>query len=250
MNRLHQIAATTLLALSLPVCLSAQEAETQREIPGFLTVSVVFQGGSMDAFVETLRKSQPRANIVLAVAARDALVPSMELKDAGIQQALEAACMAADAEAPVHVAEFKGNGEPVFSIVSAPRTRQSGGRRSSSGGGDDAYRVLSLNELTKERLFGVPPMKVETVLSALDMALGQSEGPDARIRFHEESGILIVHGTSAQVQMVDQVLSQLSQDLQAEEQRAHHREQEQRRRAPGAAGGAGRDGGGQTSSGR
>lgn len=231
----HKIVAALLL---LPFCLPAQEpppdapasARNARRRPPAVTVTLEFDGGTMEQFVAAVRKEQGKANIVLADAARDARVPSLELKDAGIEQALEGACMAAEADYDVRVREFDGVGQPVYSIV-AERSPVRGGRAGQvvrPGADDQQQRVMSLNTLIKQRLYGVAPLKVDTVLSAIELALSD-EAVAPRVRFHEDSGLLLVRGTMVQVDVVEQILRMLQQDLQEQEQRALQGQMEKQR---------------------
>ena len=64
-----------------------------------------------------IRAKEPRANIIVADGARDARLPAIELRGAGLDQTLEAACAAATSNNTIRVKEFGGVGEPVFTII-------------------------------------------------------------------------------------------------------------------------------------
>lgn len=196
-----------------------------------LTVSVKFRGGTMAKFVEALRDEQPKANVVLAELAAKTQVPAMELKGAGIEQALEAAAAAAsadDEDIDVRVMEFKGEGEPVFSIVAKTRPRQMPAGFV-PGAADRVLRVLSLNELIGAQVNGVDAVPVKTILSALELAV-QDEDDAPRIRFHEDSGLLLVRGTHQQTAVLQEVLQTLQRDQQVRAQKAVVIEQERQQR--------------------
>jgi hypothetical protein len=75
-----------------------------------------------------------------------------------------------------------------------------------------SVRVFSLRSLTS----GSDALKPETVLTAIDTALGlqraDGEGEPASIKLHAESGLLVVHGDPAQIDAVEQVLSAMEKD--------------------------------------
>ncbi|MFK7742563.1 MAG: hypothetical protein AB8H80_19790 [Planctomycetota bacterium] len=189
-----------------------------------VTVNLKFDGGSLAEYVAAIRAQQPKANIVLAVGARTAVVPSLELREAGIEQALEAACMAVEADFRVTVREFKGPGQPVYSIVAEQRrVRKTAAAPKPAGPARTAMdyrlqRVFSLNEITQERPNGLPGVSVETVLSAIELAmLGVGDPP--KVRFHKDSGLLLLRGSLDHAELVQQMLATMMLDQRQREQR-------------------------------
>jgi len=212
----HTLAAALLL---IPMTLSAQEApgnQVTRRRPEGVTVTMEFRGGNMARFVKELRDEEPAANIVLASKAESAMVPAMVLKNAGLEQALEGACMAAEADFEVRVKEFRGDGQPVFSIVAYEPQRA---QAQMSATGENMRRVFSLNNLTAKRPSGAKALQVRTILSAVDMVVSDSRKP-AMVRYHEDSGLLLVAGSMTQLRVVEETLMTLERDLQQADQRA------------------------------
>lgn len=208
------------LALSTEsvVAQSVPDAAVAKPVVGPAVVSLNFAGGTLAEFVDAVRKDQSRANIVLATQARDAQVPAIVLKSAGLEQALEGACMAAAADYDVRVKEFRGFGEPVYSItaVQRPASRQGAPRRALATAIEQV--VFSTSSLTIEREKGMKPLEVATILSTIELAMAD-EQKAPRIRFHEDSGLLLVRGSRAQTGVAEQVLRTLEKDLDRRESR-------------------------------
>lgn len=199
------------IALLLALPLLAQDpvatnpTPTPRAKQPAITVSVTFAGGTLGQFVDLLRHQEPKANILVAPAALDAVLPRLELNGAGLEQALEAACSVADSAWLVRVKEFAGEGAPVFSILVAERQPSA---RSTGAPPTGRTAVYSLAQLTGDTGLGVA-IPVETVLSAIEAA---TDGK-LTLRFHRDSGLLIVRGADEQIVVAREVLSELENDV-------------------------------------
>lgn len=207
-------AVLALLALGLPAQEEQHEPQRPRSEP--VTVTLTFEGGTMAAFVAEVRKVQPTANIVMATRAADAIVPPMELRGAGIEQALVCACTVAEGPVEVRVKDFAGGGRPVYTVLAAPARVQ----KQVLGADPDEIeqRVFTLNKLTTARV-GVEPVSVATILSAVEMVTSAA-GQAPLLRYHQDSGILLVRGTREQVANASQTLAVLASDLDERETRA------------------------------
>ncbi len=173
--------------------------------PG-VTVTLAFPGGTLGDFVDQLRRIEPRANIVMAAGAELAKLPAMDLRGAGLDQALDSACTVAVSDRQIRIKAFRGPGEPVYTILVQDRAQRADGGR----------EVVRTEVFGLARLTDVDPhgrqLSPTTVLSAIEAAVG-----DDRLdwlRYHQESGLMIVRGTGEELDVVQSVLKNLERDLQ------------------------------------
>ena len=214
-------APAALLLLSL--CLPAQEAERggpsgpARSDSQEAVITLSFPGGTMAEFVQAVRTIEPTANIVMASLATDAVLPPIDVRSASLDQVLDCACTVAEGGIEVAVKRFKGPGRSVFTILGRlPRTNR-GTTVDQAGNAEEAIvqRVFSLNDLTRPRAGGMPAaMPVETVISAVELA-STVGGSVPLLRYHSESGLLLVRGTHEQVGYAVEALQVLRDDLSA-----------------------------------
>jgi hypothetical protein len=209
--------------------------ETGEPVP---LVTLEFPGGSLAEYVEEVRRrlSAP-ANIVVSGPAEEVPMPPMALRAVHVQTALEIPTR----EGRTQIGErtyytalrtFPGRdgGTSVYAVV--VQAQQPG--RTAPPAASDAARageqmqhteVFALRELLEART------KPETILSAVEAALGlDRDGPEAALRFHEPSALLIVRGTSTQVAAVHRVMMELRGSVGrelAERRRREALEQEQ-----------------------
>jgi len=177
----------------------------------------------MAEFVATLRAVEPKANVIVATAAASARLPAIELRGAGIEQALEGACAVAEADSLVRVAEWKGSGEPVYSIIVMHQGVNPGTATTNAPAPkpDDSAQVFSLNRLTDgdPRLAAIESFKIETILSAIEAGTAD-DSKKAVLRYHRESGLLFLRGTRAQISIVKDLLTNLERDLDERRRRS------------------------------
>ncbi|MBP8301820.1 MAG: hypothetical protein KA020_15730 [Planctomycetes bacterium] len=201
---------------ALPIV--AQDNHEPHEAPARpVVLTATFGGGTMAEFVAVLRAAEPRANVLVAAAAAQAKLPRIELRGAGLDQALEGACAVAEADFQVRSVQFPGQGEPVFSIVAGAAPKPAGGAGAGSGAANAAKpdlstQVFSLNRLTDgDPRSGLAGLNVDTILSAIAASSGDEARP-AELRFHRESGLLFVRGSRAQLSLVKDLLTNLERD--------------------------------------
>lgn len=202
-----------------------------------------FQGGTFGELCALLGQAGEQVggnvNIVIEPDAATVELPRFQVQDAGLAQVLEAACAIASSEDRLlHVKELRGSGSPVFAIVARLQS-QPGGANAAAAATRVVTAVHSLGALLKDgsRDFGFAP---ETILSAIETAT--VELPLRALRYHTDSRLLIVRGTSENLRVVAELLKELEQDV---------RRQEQQRKAGEAhpGGGAGKVGGDQPKAG-
>jgi hypothetical protein len=185
----------------------------------FLTVTMAFPGGTFGDFCAHIRAREPKANIVLAAVAAEATLPPMDLRGAGLDQALEGACLVAASSHHIAMKNIRGNGESVYTIIAhaPPKSPETTDATRPEG-----TEVFSLNRITDDRdtSIGKEPA---TVLSAIEAAVGAQGGALGSLLWHKESGLVIVRGTGPQLAIVGDVLRNLERDVDARRREAHAR---------------------------
>jgi hypothetical protein len=175
------------------------------------TVTLTFAGGPLADFVAQLRRAEPRANIVVEPAAATAVLPPLDLRATGLDQALDAACVVAASEHTIRMKDFRGSGEPVFTILAVRQPK--GPEQVREGVRTEVFGLARLTE-------GRPDDDVvphEWVLGAIEGAVGEPKL--AALRLHRESNLLIVRGTGEQLDVAQSVLKNLERDLAERRQR-------------------------------
>ena len=107
------IAAALLLSTLLGTAVSpAQNAQPTRPI-----VSIDFDGGSLEDFVEEIRGAGENINILIPPEASEVTVPAVSLKSVGVEAALEAvATITLSDTVRVRVSTMLGAGVPIYAV--------------------------------------------------------------------------------------------------------------------------------------
>ena len=228
-NATRDAVRTGLFSLALSLAALAQEPQPPAESrprpnmtqPVLVTLS--FPGGTLAECVNKIRASEPRANIVVADDAAAATVPGLELRGAGLEQALEGISAVAMADFTVSVREFRGAGEPVYSIVAVSNvgpTPPRAARALREQEDRTATQVFSLNRLTDNSTSGGAVsigFPAKTILSAVEAAMAGGQMNEPFLRFHQDSGLLIVRGSREQLAIAHEVLASLQRDVEHRE---------------------------------
>lgn len=157
-----------------------------------------FKGGTAAEYLETVRRAHPPANIAAMPGVERFEIPPVEFQWATVEAAvrmLEDLQRTSDAgreELRVRMLPVEGSAEPLVQVLVERRR------------GEETSMVWSVAETLSR---GVDPADM---LTAIETALRQFESP-ATVRFHKETDLVIVRGTSDQLSAIDMVLGRLEQ---------------------------------------
>lgn len=209
---------TAAAALLLCFCLPAQEATEQAPVTSTsqdrqtepVLINLMFPGGTMAAFLASVRAVVPEANIVPGLHVDEAQVPAMELRSVDLKTALNTACMVATGPVNVRVNATAGGGQWVYTMLARGNRPDDPQAQPAD---ETVQRVFSLNGLTMSHGPGsVAPLSVESILSAIELVT-TADGKGPMLRYHKDSGLLLVRGTQEQVRNAMETLSVLADDL-------------------------------------
>jgi hypothetical protein len=207
---LPPIAAALLLSTLLGTAVSpAQNAQPTRPI-----VSIDFDGGSLEDFVEEIRGAGQNINILIPPEAAEVSVPAVALKSVGVEAALEAvAAITLSDSVSVGVSTMLGAGVPIYAV----RVNFSSNTRRSGFENVDV-RVISISSLTQSLPGDPEPARIttsaETILTAIDTGMEVVGGERATIKYHEDSGLLFVKGTRTQLNITERIIGNMVSDLE------------------------------------
>jgi hypothetical protein len=198
--------------------------------PPEFTLTVDFAGGTVGQYIEALKKAAGRnaVNIVGSRAVLDMQMAPVALRDVSAYAAVQAVSGAAattvqDGQWNVHGLGLGGSGRTEgYSLEYFPRQRAQVMTSAPSNG----IRVFSIRDLTEPmpgdppgaKLTKSPEVVLTAVRAALDLVGDQGDAP--AMKFHEDSGLLIIHGQPDHVGAVDQALEQMRDDLRRRRQAA------------------------------
>jgi hypothetical protein len=191
-------------------------AREEPPAPDF-TLSVDFPGGTVGQYIEALKKAAGghAVNVVASRAAMEVTIAAVSLRDVSVFAALSAVQGAAgrDSQWNVRGLGLSNSKAEAWSLEFLPPPARYASQN------DTALQVFSLRDLT-EPLPGDPPgapltKPPEVVLTAVRAALDllADRSPQPEMKFHEDSGLLIIHGTMEQIAAVHQALDQMREDV-------------------------------------
>jgi hypothetical protein len=200
------------------------------------TISLDFAGGTLAEYVAGLRGVGQNVNIVLPELASRVRVPPLALRETSVEAALRAVTHVVDPGFQLGINVSQGSsphagpiGEPVYSV----QIRQvvTGSNRAPASAGTSPsgrnVRVFALRHLIKDGAADAAyRLDVKTILTAVDTGLAvvtdqvavdeDPQAPKAIVRYHEDSALLFVAGTSPQLRVIEEVISSLAHSTQAE----------------------------------
>lgn len=197
-------------------------------------ISVQFGGGTVADYVNLLRgamKPQP-SNIALSESAAGAVLPQVQLDAVTLGTALEAIqFIAPTGTGEQWVIQPLTNGdEPPAFAVTLVRNRPMGMEPAVTSNvpaadQDRILQVFSIKELIDPSIPG--GLTSETVLSAVEVALrmageGSKQTP-AEVKFHPDSGLIILEAPPQQVGAIEGLLQRMRSDAERQQDRAERR---------------------------
>ncbi len=194
------------------------------------TISLEFPGGSLEHYVALLKNAAaPEPTNILIRGEADAIrINPTELRDVSLFTALRLVSGqylgGPDGASSYHVSAANLGDEAAGSAFLVDVQFVSGRARPAAAARD--VLVLSIKEMTTA-LPGDPPEVVvpaETILTAIETAISVAgdENVTSEIKFHPESGLIILAGTGNALGAADRVVQQIWSDL--EERRGRARE--------------------------
>lgn len=210
--------APTALAVCLALSPAFAQSESEAEAAGTAraTFSLDFPGGTLAEYGAAIQKAAGWANIVMDPKASEVRLPKCELRQVSALSALQAAGEMVEQIDPsvgivVNVIHHSGGAAINTVSVNLARPRKPEAPESKT----DRYNVLSLREIVSPPN-GAAGLKAEVVLTAVDAAVGlMGDGPRATVKYHSDSGLLLVLGTVEQVYVVEQVVDQIRNDVRS-----------------------------------
>ncbi len=199
-------------AAQMERALQVQEAEQNRQrsmAPEPTRFSLDFAGGTVGEYVESIRAAHPEANIVVPPDAALFPMPPIQLRDVTTEAAIGVVyqesgdAMRGMSWLRIRSIKNLGSTEAVFQL-------QAGHQE----GNSNKTIVQSLaGVLSQQR---TKPLKIEDVLSAIEAATNMTS-PPPKIRYHEETMLLLFHGTAEQVDALNRTIEALIETAEASE---------------------------------
>lgn len=198
-------------------------------------ISLEFPGGTMREYVAAVQRAAGKetVNVLLPAEAADLPLPPISMKEVTARTALEALQWAFPVMGPSRVEitpiGAPEAGAPTFAI--AYRRDQTfvpgpGGTSvpMNAAGGVEVFSIRELVDPAEGEAEAIP---VETLLTSIEAALSVGNlGTEPELRFHEESGLLILRGAPNHIMTVRSLLKAIRED--AERRRSVARERARR----------------------
>ena len=173
-----------------------------------------FKGGTLAQFVEALREGLDHApvNVLLRNDAGNVRIPTLELRDVSLDTALRAAVPIGQRETRqpdgsllvqwtfLDRTEVNDRGSPVYVFDAGSEVQ-----KPPAGDGERRFEVFGLGRVIGDG-------DADGVLEIIDAAMSLDDAEPAELRYHKDSGLLIVRGTHEQLVLVDQVIGRLEAD--------------------------------------
>lgn len=187
-----------------------------------LIADLDFDGGSLEAFVRSLRKAagDSPVNIVFGPEAAGIPVPPIELQHVDVFMALRSVSQASNSlvERDPELNPFvwgvdriSGDGSPVYTI----EVHELGGGRSSGPGSPPSAQLHTAVHSIANLTSGPGAMSADDVLAAIQLGLEMDGKNGAKLSFHEETGLLFARVNHDQANAIEMTIVHLRQSMSA-----------------------------------
>jgi hypothetical protein len=180
-----------------------------REVP----IDIDFPGGTLREYVAALREVT-KPNVVNVVAPETVLnvrIGELSLRQVTIKTAVDSVEWAIEPRGTVLVQQIGPNSYGLTSRRGAASVE------AGPSGPVAAIQVLSLKELTdplpSDSPHGRVTVEADVVLTAVRTAVESTNGDQAELKYHADSGLLIVRGTPDQLRTAESVLERMQTDV-------------------------------------
>lgn len=211
-------AFAAILAIAAPA-LAQSESDPSGANRGLLSLD--FPGGTLADYGAAIQKAAGWANIVMDPQASEVRIPKCELRSVSVLSALQAASEMVeqiDAQVGIVVNVIHQSGGSPINTVDVQRARSAPPEVVEAK--TDRYTVISIREIVAPPS-GAAGMKPEAILTAIDTAVGlMGGGPQAVIKYHSDTGLVLMQGTLNQVNVVEQVVERIRADVRGRQGRA------------------------------
>jgi hypothetical protein len=221
-HRTHAVRSCLITGLMLALSVLTHRAEAQSEGGrggGMLaeppkTVSIQFQGGTIADYVALLSEAADDApvNVTLSQEAAEIELAPVTLRRVTLDQSLELLANTIDLGPTSRINVSRISGPPGGTSVYSINVQRAGVRAGPSP--QSRLEVFSLRSLIQAPPGSEgPAFSVEEILTAVDTALELGGQGEADMRFHPESGLLIVRALPDQINAVDNIIGVLGDDV-------------------------------------
>jgi hypothetical protein len=186
-----------------------QEAEVRAQM---MRLDVDFSGGSVRDYVAALRLvTKPSiVNVVAPEAVLNVKLGELSLRQVTVETAVKSVEWAIEPRGSIIVQQIGPNS---YGLTSGRRTSNLADTPAPAS----SIQVLSLKELTDPLPSDTQQSRVtvepDVVLTAVRTALESSQGEQAELKYHADSGLLIVRGAPDQLAAASSVLDRMQTDM-------------------------------------
>jgi hypothetical protein len=197
-----------------PVALGQEDASAEfRQGRSSGVFDLTFKGGTVGEYAAGIRNVLPGANIIVMPAAEPLPVPAVTLKSVDIHSALalldQHDAMIDGQRWVLSIRDTMGAEQaatPIYTLMAYA----AGGKAADPDAMNIQAAVLSISSILEGGHIQSTDA-LTAVETALALFAGDGGGPKPQLKFHEETGLLIVRGTREQVSIIHQVVDQLGE---------------------------------------